>query len=162
MPDVACVVQNSTVSAEDAAVGDVLQAHLSPMLTVSVQALQIGLSTAVVLEVGHDHVRVAAAQVLGDLVEVLAVPAALQEVQGAVGNVVAHDKGVGVVAHLLQVVHLGGQHTEDQLVLLAGGIGDLNDIAALRGTGVRGVIVGRALLEGKFNVTEAIQCWQNG
>ncbi len=45
----------------------------------------------------------------------------------------------------------------------SGGIGDLNDIAALlRGTGLRGVIVGRALLEGKFNVTEAIQCWQNG
>ena len=44
----------------------------------------------------------------------------------------------------------------------SGGIGDLHDIAALRGTGVRGVIVGRALLEGKFNVTEAIQCWQNG
>lgn len=42
----------------------------------------------------------------------------------------------------------------------SGGIGDLHDIAALRGTGVRGVIVGRALLEGKFNVTEAIQCWQ--
>ena len=44
----------------------------------------------------------------------------------------------------------------------SGGIGDINDIAALRGTGVGGVIVGRALLEGKFNVTEAIQCWQNG
>lgn len=44
----------------------------------------------------------------------------------------------------------------------SGGIGGLQDIAALRGTGVRGVIVGRALLEGKFNVTEAIQCWQNG
>ena len=44
----------------------------------------------------------------------------------------------------------------------SGGIGGLEDIAALRGTGVRGVIVGRALLEGKFNVTEAIQCWQNG
>jgi len=27
---------------------------------------------------------------------------------------------------------------------------------------VQGVIVGRALLEGKFKVTEAIQCWQNG
>ncbi|MGR6049015.1 1-(5-phosphoribosyl)-5-((5-phosphoribosylamino)methylideneamino)imidazole-4-carboxamide isomerase, partial [Salmonella enterica] len=26
---------------------------------------------------------------------------------------------------------------------------------------VRGVIVGRALLEGKFTVKEAIQCWQN-
>ena len=44
----------------------------------------------------------------------------------------------------------------------SGGIGGLQDIAALRVTGVRGVIVGRALLEGKFNVTEAIQCWQNG
>ncbi len=44
----------------------------------------------------------------------------------------------------------------------SGGIGDINDIAALRGTGVKGVIVGRALLEGKFTVTEAIQCWQNG
>lgn len=44
----------------------------------------------------------------------------------------------------------------------SGGIGGLADIAALRGTGVQGVIVGRALLEGKFTVTEAIQCWQNG
>jgi phosphoribosylformimino-5-aminoimidazole carboxamide ribotide isomerase len=44
----------------------------------------------------------------------------------------------------------------------SGGIGDLADITALRGTGVQGVIVGRALLEEKFTVTEAIQCWQNG
>ena len=43
----------------------------------------------------------------------------------------------------------------------SGGIGDTNDVAALRGTGVRGVIVGRALLEGKFTVKEAIACWQN-
>lgn len=44
----------------------------------------------------------------------------------------------------------------------SGGIGGLHDIANLRGSGVQGVIVGRALLEGKFNVTEAITCWQNG
>ncbi|HAZ54630.1 MAG TPA: 1-(5-phosphoribosyl)-5-[(5-phosphoribosylamino)methylideneamino]imidazole-4-carboxamide isomerase [Franconibacter helveticus] len=44
----------------------------------------------------------------------------------------------------------------------SGGIGGLDDIRALRGCGVKGVIVGRALLEGKFTVTEAIQCWQNG
>ncbi|WP_192456774.1 1-(5-phosphoribosyl)-5-[(5-phosphoribosylamino)methylideneamino]imidazole-4-carboxamide isomerase [Musicola keenii] len=44
----------------------------------------------------------------------------------------------------------------------SGGIGSLADIAALRGSGVQGVIVGRALLEGKFNVAEAISCWQNG
>nr|WP_314741227.1 1-(5-phosphoribosyl)-5-[(5-phosphoribosylamino)methylideneamino]imidazole-4-carboxamide isomerase [uncultured Haemophilus sp.] len=44
----------------------------------------------------------------------------------------------------------------------SGGIGSLADIEALKGTGVAGVIVGRALLEGKFTVSEAIKCWQNG
>lgn len=44
----------------------------------------------------------------------------------------------------------------------SGGIGGINDIANLRNSGVQGVIVGRALLEGKFTVTEAIACWQNG
>lgn len=44
----------------------------------------------------------------------------------------------------------------------SGGIGALADIAALRATGVKGVIVGRALLEDKFTVAEAISCWQNG
>lgn len=43
----------------------------------------------------------------------------------------------------------------------SGGIGDIDDIAALTGSGVAGVIVGRALLEGKFTVKEAIACWQN-
>ena len=43
----------------------------------------------------------------------------------------------------------------------SGGIGGLEDIAALRSSGVKGVIVGRALLEGKFTVSEAIACWQN-
>ncbi len=44
----------------------------------------------------------------------------------------------------------------------SGGIGSLDDIAQLRDSGVKGVIVGRALLDGKFSVTEAISCWQNG
>ncbi|EFG8406137.1 1-(5-phosphoribosyl)-5-((5-phosphoribosylamino)methylideneamino)imidazole-4-carboxamide isomerase, partial [Escherichia coli] len=44
----------------------------------------------------------------------------------------------------------------------SGGIGGLDDIEALKGCGVTGVIVGRALLEGKFTVAEAVQCWQNG
>lgn len=43
----------------------------------------------------------------------------------------------------------------------SGGIGNIEDIAALRDSGVKGVIVGRALLEGKFTVSEAIACWQN-
>lgn len=43
----------------------------------------------------------------------------------------------------------------------SGGIGNLSDIAALNHTGVAGIIVGRALLEGKFTVKEALTCWQN-
>ncbi|MEZ8096925.1 1-(5-phosphoribosyl)-5-[(5-phosphoribosylamino)methylideneamino]imidazole-4-carboxamide isomerase [Photobacterium swingsii] len=43
----------------------------------------------------------------------------------------------------------------------SGGIGGLNDIAALKGSGVAGVIVGRALLDGKFSADDAFQCWAN-
>ncbi|WP_375278287.1 1-(5-phosphoribosyl)-5-[(5-phosphoribosylamino)methylideneamino]imidazole-4-carboxamide isomerase [Alteromonas australica] len=43
----------------------------------------------------------------------------------------------------------------------SGGIGSINDIEALKPTNVGGVILGRALLEGKFTVKEAIACWQN-
>ncbi|GEM80451.1 1-(5-phosphoribosyl)-5-[(5-phosphoribosylamino)methylideneamino]imidazole-4-carboxamide isomerase [Vibrio superstes] len=43
----------------------------------------------------------------------------------------------------------------------SGGIGSLADIEALKDTGVRGVIVGRALLDGKFTAEEAFACWQN-
>lgn len=53
------------------------------------------------------------------------------------------------------------QKFPDIEVQASGGIGNLNDIATLPASGAAGVIVGRALLEGKFTVTEAIQCWQN-
>jgi len=43
----------------------------------------------------------------------------------------------------------------------SGGIGCLDDINALKPTHVQGVILGRALLEGKFTLLEAIQCWQD-
>ena len=43
----------------------------------------------------------------------------------------------------------------------SGGIGSLDDIRAVSHTGAAGVIVGRALLEGKFTLEEAIECWQN-
>ena len=41
------------------------------------------------------------------------------------------------------------------------GIGGLADIEALIGSGVQGVILGRSLLEGKFTVKQAIDCWAN-
>ena len=44
----------------------------------------------------------------------------------------------------------------------SGGIGQLDDVKALKDSGVAGVIVGRALLEGNFTVEEAISCWQKG
>lgn len=43
----------------------------------------------------------------------------------------------------------------------SGGIGSLDDIRAVSHTGAAGVIVGRALLEGKFPLEEAIECWPN-
>lgn len=43
----------------------------------------------------------------------------------------------------------------------SGGIGSLKDITSLKKTGVKGVIVGRALLDGRFNAKEAFSCWQN-
>lgn len=43
----------------------------------------------------------------------------------------------------------------------SGGIGKLDDIARLKPTKVSGVILGRALLEGKFSVAQAIKCWQS-
>ncbi|CAM2958870.1 1-(5-phosphoribosyl)-5-[(5-phosphoribosylamino)methylideneamino]imidazole-4-carboxamide isomerase [Vibrio rarus] len=43
----------------------------------------------------------------------------------------------------------------------SGGIGSLSDIEALKGSGVRGVIVGRALLDGKFTAQQAFASWQS-
>lgn len=45
--------------------------------------------------------------------------------------------------------------------LASGGIGSLDDIANVRDSGASGIILGRALLEGKFDVKEAIECWPN-
>jgi len=42
----------------------------------------------------------------------------------------------------------------------SGGIGGIKDIEALKGSGVKGIILGRALLECKFSVGDAIACWQ--
>ncbi|GLR72005.1 1-(5-phosphoribosyl)-5-[(5-phosphoribosylamino)methylideneamino]imidazole-4-carboxamide isomerase [Agaribacter marinus] len=42
----------------------------------------------------------------------------------------------------------------------SGGIGSIDDIKALIPTNVQGVILGRALLEGKFTLEEALSCWQ--
>lgn len=40
----------------------------------------------------------------------------------------------------------------------SGGIGNLDDIKVIKNTGVSGIIVGRALLEGKVYLKEAIEC----
>lgn len=43
----------------------------------------------------------------------------------------------------------------------SGGIGSLDDIVRLQPTKVDSVILGRALLEGKFTLEDALACWQN-
>jgi phosphoribosylformimino-5-aminoimidazole carboxamide ribotide isomerase len=43
-------------------------------------------------------------------------------------------------------------------VILAGGVASLDELKAARRAGVAGVIVGRALLEGRFTLEEALAC----
>ncbi|TRX57136.1 1-(5-phosphoribosyl)-5-[(5-phosphoribosylamino)methylideneamino]imidazole-4-carboxamide isomerase [Thalassomonas sp. M1454] len=43
----------------------------------------------------------------------------------------------------------------------SGGIGNLDNINSVAQSGADGIILGRALLEGKFTLEEAIACWQN-
>lgn len=43
----------------------------------------------------------------------------------------------------------------------SGGVANLLEFPALRAADVKGVILGRALLEGQFTVKEAVSCWQN-
>lgn len=43
-------------------------------------------------------------------------------------------------------------------VIIAGGIASLDDLGAARDAGFAGAIVGRALLEGRFSVEEALAC----
>jgi phosphoribosylformimino-5-aminoimidazole carboxamide ribotide isomerase len=42
-------------------------------------------------------------------------------------------------------------------IIAAGGIGSLDDLTALKGIGVEGVVIGKALYEGKFTLREAIK-----
>ncbi|XBC44461.1 MAG: 1-(5-phosphoribosyl)-5-[(5-phosphoribosylamino)methylideneamino]imidazole-4-carboxamide isomerase [Buchnera aphidicola (Schlechtendalia peitan)] len=43
----------------------------------------------------------------------------------------------------------------------SGGIGSLEDIVSIKQSGIQNIIIGRALLEKKFSLIEAITCWQN-
>jgi phosphoribosylformimino-5-aminoimidazole carboxamide ribotide isomerase len=43
----------------------------------------------------------------------------------------------------------------------SGGVSSLNDITDLKACGIYDVIIGRSLLENKFTILEAIECWQN-
>ena len=45
----------------------------------------------------------------------------------------------------------------DVEVIAAGGIGDLNDLVALKRVGVEGAVIGKALYEGKFTLKEALK-----
>jgi phosphoribosylformimino-5-aminoimidazole carboxamide ribotide isomerase len=43
----------------------------------------------------------------------------------------------------------------------SGGIANLDDVAAIKGSKAAGIIIGKALLINQFTVKEAIQCWPN-
>jgi len=47
-------------------------------------------------------------------------------------------------------------------LLASGGIGSIDDIHAVREADTQGVIIGKALYENKFSLTEALACWPDG
>ena len=53
------------------------------------------------------------------------------------------------------------QNNPDLCVQASGGIGSLEDVRDVARTGADGVIIGRALLEERFTVKEAVKCWQS-
>jgi phosphoribosylformimino-5-aminoimidazole carboxamide ribotide isomerase len=61
---------------------------------------------------------------------------------------------------------MGGVDVKDALtlqlpgvgVIVSGGVAKVEDIAAVRDAGLAGVVVGRALYEGRFTLPEALQC----
>ncbi|ADN75912.1 1-(5-phosphoribosyl)-5-((5-phosphoribosylamino)methylideneamino) imidazole-4-carboxamide isomerase [Ferrimonas balearica DSM 9799] len=44
----------------------------------------------------------------------------------------------------------------------SGGIAQLSDLAELKAINIGGIIIGKALLAGRFTIEEALACWQNG
>ncbi|GAA4886506.1 1-(5-phosphoribosyl)-5-[(5-phosphoribosylamino)methylideneamino]imidazole-4-carboxamide isomerase [Ferrimonas pelagia] len=44
----------------------------------------------------------------------------------------------------------------------SGGIAELSDLSELKAINIGGIIIGKALLAGRFNIEEALACWQNG
>ncbi len=46
----------------------------------------------------------------------------------------------------------------DLAIQASGGVARLDDLAQLRGSGVAGVVIGKALLEGRFTPAEALRC----
>ncbi|SDJ54774.1 1-(5-phosphoribosyl)-5-[(5-phosphoribosylamino)methylideneamino] imidazole-4-carboxamide isomerase [Ferrimonas sediminum] len=43
----------------------------------------------------------------------------------------------------------------------SGGIAELEDLRQLKAIGIGGIIIGKALLTGRFTIEEALACWQN-
>lgn len=43
----------------------------------------------------------------------------------------------------------------------SGGIAELSDLRALKSIGIGGIIIGKALLTGRFTIEEALSCWQD-
>ena len=44
----------------------------------------------------------------------------------------------------------------------SGGIATLDDLRRLKAINIGGIIIGKALLAGRFTIEEALSCWQNG
>ena len=126
MPDGVGIVGNGTVGGEDAAAGDVVEAHAVPLLPVGVGLHHALFRLAVRLEIRQEQVlvgRAAAAAKQQALIQILiphAVPEAGPErVQAAAQLLVPVVQALGHIALPFQALHLVGVEAEEEHILVA-------------------------------------------
>jgi phosphoribosylformimino-5-aminoimidazole carboxamide ribonucleotide (ProFAR) isomerase len=149
--------------------GGLVGVEVSEALACGARRVVVGAHGAVGLEplvAAHGAGRIALALDLrGGMVErpaggVVGAPEALLEaaVAAGAGTVVVRDltRDGGLAGAALEPARaLLGRGVD---VIIAGGIASLDDLRAARDAGLAGAIVGRALLEARFSVDEALAC----
>ena len=133
IPDILCIFVNCTVSGEDACICDVVQGHLGPGILVGVQLGTALLYLAVAVEVSQNHVRILGAQGVSHFGELAAVDAGIHPVDTALDDRVVVVIVLRTIATSLEGVDFLGLHAEDEDVVSAHCVADL-DVCAVQCT----------------------------
>src|SRR5699024_10615104 len=119
--------------------GGIHQTHLVPAALVTVYLCGALLHLRVGLKVSQHHIGVNLGQGVVDILEVHTAESALQFLHGAADDGVVVHILIGMIAVLLQGVHLGGGQTKQEDVVVAHSLVNLHICAVQRTHGHGGV-----------------------